>query len=538
MSSVKAKDSFLKGAFILGMAGILVKVMGAFFRIPLGNLIGAEGMAYYQAAYPVYTLFLTLATAGFPTALAKLVSEKNAIGDHKGAHKIFKVSYTVLFMTGILAFLVFFFGADYIVNNIMNNPGAKSAMLAIAPALIFVPLMSSYRGYFQGNRDMNKIAISQIAEQFFRVILGIGLAYFLMEGYGPELGAAGAIMGATIGAVASILYLIFAYIKGSKQRKIDIKNSKHFRDESVMTVLKKLLVVAIPITIGASVMPLVNMIDNVIVIDRLMVAGYTHTQALKMFGQLTGMAMSIVNLPSVITVAMSMSLVPAISEAFALGNKVKARKDTKSAIKVTLLIVLPCAFGMASLATPIMQLLYPKEPTIVGTILLFLTPCVVFLGLIQSMNGILQGMGKPMVPVIALAIGMVFKVVLSYTLTGIPSINIFGSAVGTLAAYGVASLIEFLYIKKHLNMKFSKKEFIIKPLLTVTTMFVVVKICYALTFKVLASNAISTLLSIMIGGIVYVVVLLAIGGMRKEEILMMPKGEKIYRMLKKLKLMS
>ena len=171
MSSVKAKDSFLKGAFILGMAGILVKVMGAFFRIPLGNLIGAEGMAYYQAAYPVYTLFLTLATAGFPTALAKLVSEKNAIGDHKGAHKIFKVSYTVLFMTGILAFLVFFFGADYIVNNIMNNPGAKSAMLAIAPALIFVPLMSSYRGYFQGNRDMNKIAISQIAEQFFRVIL-------------------------------------------------------------------------------------------------------------------------------------------------------------------------------------------------------------------------------------------------------------------------------------------------------------------------------------------------------------------------------
>ena len=121
MSSVKAKDSFLKGAFILGMAGILVKVMGAFFRIPLGNLIGAEGMAYYQAAYPVYTLFLTLATAGFPTALAKLVSEKNAIGDHKGAHKIFKVSYTVLFMTGILAFLVFFFGADYIVNNIMNN---------------------------------------------------------------------------------------------------------------------------------------------------------------------------------------------------------------------------------------------------------------------------------------------------------------------------------------------------------------------------------------------------------------------------------
>ena len=537
MSSVKAKGSFLKGAFILGMAGILVKVMGAFFRIPLGNLIGAEGMAYYQAAYPVYTLFLTLATAGFPTALAKLVSEKNAIGDHKGAHKIFKVSYTVLFMTGILAFLVFFFGADYIVNNIMNNPGAKSAMLAIAPALIFVPLMSSYRGYFQGNRDMNKIAISQIAEQFFRVILGIGLAYFLMEGYGPELGAAGAIMGATIGAVASILYLIFAYIKGSKQRKIDIKNSKHFRDESVMTVLKKLLVVAIPITIGASVMPLVNMIDNVIVIDRLMVAGYTHTQALNMFGQLTGMAMSIVNLPSVITVAMSMSLVPAISEAFALGNKVKARKDTKSAIKVTLLIVLPCAFGMASLATPIMQLLYPKEPTIVGTILLFLTPCVVFLGLIQSMNGILQGMGKPMIPVIALVVGMISKIVISYTLTAIPSINVLGSAIGTVSAYLIAVLIELACIKKAMGVKFPIKEFVIKPLITVITMFVAVKLSYAFIAGIIGGK-LATLVSIAIGGIVYGLVLIGIGGIKKEEILTMPKGNKIYTLLRKLKLMK
>ena len=181
MSNNNKKDSFLKGALILGVAGIVVKIIGAFFRIPLGNLIGEEGMGYYQAAYPVYTLFLTLATAGFPTALAKLVSEKNAIGDYKGAHKIFKVSYTVLFITGILAFCIFFFGAEYIVNNIMKNPGAYNAMLAIAPALIFVPLMSSYRGYFQGRKEMSKIAISQISEQLFRVVLGIGLASYLMN---------------------------------------------------------------------------------------------------------------------------------------------------------------------------------------------------------------------------------------------------------------------------------------------------------------------------------------------------------------------
>ncbi|MBO3444066.1 polysaccharide biosynthesis protein [Clostridium sp. CCUG 7971] len=536
MNNNKNKDSFLKGAFILGAAGIIVKIIGAFFRIPLGNLIEEEGMGYYQAAYPVYTLFLTLATAGFPTALAKLVSEKSAIGDYKGAHKIFKVSYTILFMTGLIAFAIFFFGANYIVNNIIKNPGAYYAMIAISPALLFVPVMSSYRGYFQGRKEMTKIAVSQIAEQFFRVALGLGLAYYLMNSNGPELGAAGAITGATIGAIVSIIYLILAYLREGKQRKAEIKASKHFKDESVSRILKKILVVAIPITIGASVMPLVNMVDIVIVIRRLAVAGFTVDQANAMFGQLTGFAMAIINLPSVITIAMSMSLVPAISESYAVGNKAKAKKDIKSAIKVTSLMVLPAAFGIAALASPIMRLLYPSQPPMVGTLLLVLTPCVVFLGLMQTMNGILQGMGKPMVPVIALGVGMLFKIVISYTLTAIPEINVFGSALGTVSAYLIAVLIELSYIKKSTHIKFSPNEFVIKPLITVITMFVVVKLGYGLLSGIIGGK-LATVIAIAIGAVVYGLVLLFIGGIKKEEVLTMPKGNKIYKLLKKLNLM-
>lgn len=535
MNNNKNKDSFLKGALILGMAGIIVKIMGAFFRIPLGNLIGAKGMGYYQAVYPVYTLFLTLATAGFPTALAKLVSEKNAIGDYKGVHKIFKISYTVLFITGLVAFCIFFFGAKYIVQS-MHNPDAYYAMLAIAPALLFVPMMSSYRGYFQGKKEMTKIAISQISEQFFRVILGLGLSYFLMSKYGPELGAAGAIAGATVGSIASTIYLVTIYIGERKQRKAEKKASQHFKDETVGRILKKLLVVAIPITIGASVMPLVGMIDSMIVIRRLTEAGFTSDQALSMFGQLTGMAMAIINLPSVITIAMSMSLVPSISESYAVGNKAKARKDTKSAIKVTLLMVLPAAFGIASLATPIMSLLYPNEPSTVGTILFVLTPCVVFLGLMQTMNGVLQGMGKPMIPVIALSIGMVFKIIISYTLTGIPEINVFGSALGTVTAYLVAAFIEIVYVKKAMNIRFSPKEFIIKPLISVITMFIAVKLSYALFAGIIGSK-IATVVAICVGAAVYGLVIIFIGGIRRDEVLTMPKGEKIYKLLKKFNLM-
>lgn len=541
MNNTRGRDSFLKGALILGLAGIIVKIIGAFFRIPLGNLIGAEGMGYYQAAYPVYTLFLTLATAGFPTALAKLVSEKMAIGDYRGAHKVFKISYTVLALTGFIAFCVFFFGADFIVNDIMENPGAKYAMIAISPALLFVPVMSSYRGYFQGRREMTHIAISQISEQLFRVALGITLAYLLMNKLGPnpgpEQGAAGAIMGATIGAIASIIYLIIAYLAKLKTIKREIKLSKKFKEESIARVLKKLLVVAVPITIGASVMPLVNMIDNVVVIRRLMEAGFTQTQANIMFGQLTGMAMAIINLPAVITVAMSMSLVPAISQAYAVGNRVKVIKETKSAIKITLMIVLPAAFGIAALAHPIMKLLYPSQPSMVGTILLVLTPCVVFLGLIQSLNGILQGMGKPMVPVICLAIGMIFKVIISYTLTAIPQINVIGSALGTVTAYFVAATLELMYIKKAMRMNLSKKQIFIKPLIIVITMFIAVKLSFGLMIGILG-NTLSTILAIVIGAGVYLVATFTLGGIKKEELLNMPKGDKVYKVLRKLKLMK
>ena len=541
MSNNTSRESFLKGALILSLAGVIVKIMGAFFRIPLSNLIGSIGMGYYQVVYPIYTLFLTLAVAGFPTALAKLVSEQRAVGDFKGANKTFRISYTVLFITGLISFSIFFFGAEFISTVILKNSGAYAAMVAISPALLFVPLMSSYRGYFQGRRDMTKIAVSQVIEQFFRVSLGLFLGYMLMKSYGPEMGAAGGVLGAAIGGFASAAFLIYIYLRNTKERKAEIAYSSHIKTESTGTILKKLLYVAIPITIGACVMPLVNMVDSVIVVRRLQVAGFDIDMANSLLGQLSGMAIPIVNLPVVIDQAIGMSLVPSISEAYALNQINRARKEAKTGLKTILLVVLPCTFGLAALATPIMSLLFPSieatGPASLGTLLFVVAPSAIFLGLVYAQNEILQGMGKPMVPVMALLVGMLFKVVISYTLTGIASVNIIGSGIGTLSAYAVASIIEFIYIKKHMQLKLSPKEFIIKPLLTVITMFVVVKLSYGVTVGFLG-NALATLISISIGGIVYGLVLLGIGGITKEELMSMPKGEKIYSILRKFKLMK
>lgn len=536
MGTQNKTNTFIKGTLILGAAGVIIKILGAAFRIPLGYFIGSEGMGYYQTAYPVYALFLTLATAGFPTAIAKLVSEQVALGNHRGANDIFKVTHLMLFLTGLITFIFLFFGAEYIVGDIQHNPDAISAMYAIAPALLIVPSMSAYRGYYQGYQNMSKIALSQIIEQVFRVFLGLGIALFLMGKFGPKLGAAGGISGATLGSFASFLYLMFMYLRDTKNRKELLDSSEGYVKQTTKTIIKKIVKVVIPISIGACIMPLVNVIDTVIVIARLEVAGFSKMAANALLGQLTGMCMPIVVMPMIFATAIGMSLVPAISESYTLNKLDDARKNAKIAFKITMLLLLPCAFGLAAIAGPVMGLLFPKEShVILGSILFTLTPACVFLGLLSTFNGILQGMGKPMIPVYALLSGIVGKIIISYTLTAIPSINILGSAIGTVVAYLIAVIFEYIYVKKALDIKFDIMDYFIKPILTVIIMFIAVKaVDYGLVLFI--GPKLSTLISIAVGGLVYVLVIIGIGGITQTEILAMPKGDKILAKLKAVKL--
>lgn len=537
MSSNK-KNTFLMSTIILGVAGIIIKILGAVFRIPLGNMIGEDGMGYYQASYSVFALFLTLATAGFPTAISKLVSEQVAIGNHKGANEIFKITHVMLLVTGVVMFTILFFGSGFIVNEVQHNPNSIYAMKAIAPALLIVPSMSAYRGYYQGYQQMTRIAVSQVIEQLFRAILGLILAYILMSKFGPKLGAAGGISGATIGALSSFLFLVFIYVKDSKKRNKMIKESVGYVKQETSTIIKKIIMTIIPISIGACMMPLVSVVDTIIVISRLKAGGYSYLAANALFGQLTGMAMSIIVMPMIFTTAIGISLVPAISTSFALKKYKEARHNAKLAFKITMLLVLPCAFGLAALAEPIMHLLYPKQPSeVIGLMLFALTPGCVFLGLLYTFNGVLQGIGKPMIPVFALLAGIFVKIIVSYILIPMPQFNILGSIIGTVLSYSIAAVIEYIYIKKHLGMRLNIMEYFIKPIITVMVMFVFAKLSYIVFSKVLGGN-IATLLAIIVGGISYIIVLFMIGGINKSEILSMPKGHKIVGILQKLRLIK
>jgi stage V sporulation protein B len=528
------KHSLLKGALILSVAGVIVKIIGAIYRIPLANIIMSEGMGYYQTAYPIYIFLLTISTTGIPTAISKLVSERIALGDMREAHRVFKVSFVALFTIGILSSVALFGGAKVLVE-LLGNSNAYYAMLAVAPALFFVPLMSAFRGYFQGMQNMLPTALSQIFEQLGRVIIGFALAIMLLP-RGLEYAAAGASFGATSGAIAGVIVIYIIYLLNRRKIIAEVGNSPTVVHHSAGRILYHLFAIAIPITVGASVIPLMNMIDLGIVMRRLQFAGFSAEEANSLYGQLTGMAATLVNFPQVITVALAASLVPAISESAVRDDAAGVRRKAVVGLKAGIMIGLPAAIGLSVLAKPIMLMLYPKEPE-VWRVLKVLGFGVLFLAVVQTATGILQGLGKPMLPVKNLLVGSAFKLVVSYILTGIVWINIRGAALGTVVGYMVAGMLNYRDVKKETGIKLGIFGFLIKPIISVIGMAVGVTITYGWIIRITGSNTISTLLSVIAGAIIYGILLLVLGGITYQELSMIPGGKRLSRLLKKLGLL-
>ncbi len=532
-------NSFIKGAAILGIAGIIVKILGAIYRIPLGNIIKPEGMGYYQTAYPFYQLLLTISTSGAPVAIAKLVSENSALGDYKSAYRVFKVALAGLFIAGVLTSMFVFINAESIVAS-SGNPNAYYSLIALVPALFFVPIMAAFRGYFQGRQNMVPTAISQISEQFFRVVLGLIITYLLLD-YGIPIAAGGASFGGSIGAIAGTLAVYVIFLSRKKTLNDEMKNSLVEREYPASKIAKDLLRIAIPITIGSAIAPIMDSIDAGMVIRRLQTINYSQAEANELYGQLKGYAQTLINLPQVFSISIAMSLVPAISSAKARKQKKEIISLVNSGTRMTLLIGLPCAFGLFVLARPIIQLLYfnntPETITSIGEILQYLSFGVIFLTLVQALTSMLQGLGKPLIPVVNLLIGAVVKVGLTYTLTVIPSINVKGAAISTVAAYAIASILDSISLSMLMRMRLNYLDTIIKPLISSIGMAIIVRISYVFLYEILGSN-LATLFSIMIGVVVYVILLIITGTITKEDLALLPKGDKLSKKIDKYNLMK
>lgn len=527
------KNSFLKGAAILGIAGIIAKILSAFYRIPLANFMGTEGIGYYQTAYPLYTFLVAVSTAGFPIAISKLISDRIALNDYRGAHRVFKISFWGFLTAGLCTSVLLGLLAKPIVNVIGNENGYY-ALIGLAPALFLVPIMSAFRGYFQGHQNMIPTAVSQVVEQIFRVGVGLPLAYSLLSSGLPE-SAGGASLGESAGAIAGMIIVIALYIKDSKKRSLEIESSELHEEESVKTIVRRILGIAVPITVGAAMVPIISNIDTFMIMRRLGDIGYTEKASSALFGQLTGNAQTIINFPQVISMSLAMSLVPAISEAMAQKRYGDMKDATRSGIRMTMLIGLPAAIGIMVLSTPIMKLLYfnntLEEQLGAGAVLQILSVSLIFLTVVQTLTAILQGLGRPTVAVRNLAAAVVVKAATTYVLTGIPALNIKGAAISTVLTFLTAAILDFIAVKRLTQADFKSFSTFIKPAICSAIMGVAAYFFYGLSSGIIGEK-IATVVSIAIGGLVYAATLVITRTIAREDFMLFPKGEKIADKLK------
>ena len=531
------KKTFLKGAAILGIAGLIVQIMGAVFRIPLANIIGPTGMGYYQTAYPIYVFLLIFSTNGAPAAISKMTSERIAVGHFRDAHNVFKKSFSLMALLGSIAFLCIFLGAEKIVN-LVGDPGAVLTMKTIAPALLLVPIMSVYRGYFQGMQDMMPTALSQLAEQGVRVIVGLSLAILLVR-RSLEQAAAGATLGTSVGPIAGLAVLALIYGIRRKNVLKGLERDEKTDKESSMRIIKELLFISVPITIGVSILPIMNLADLILVMKRLEGAGFNIEDANMMYGQLTGMAGPIINIPMALALSMALSMVPAIAAAKASKDSVFLEKNIKLGFRTAMIVGVPCSFGLIILAKPIMMLLYPLEMESAAAAsgsLAYMAMGVIFLCVAQTMAGALQGLGRPGLAASLLGIAFLVKFISNYILTSIPSLNIEGAALASALGFLTAGLLNFIAVKNITSINFDRIESIFKPLLAGLIMFIIAGISYRILMNYLG-NSLATLLAIVLAAFVYTGVLIKSKAIREEEISSLPKGAKLSRLLKKIKLL-
>ena len=436
------KQHFLHGAAILGAAGIVSKLLGAIYRIPFARMVGGEGMGIYQMAYPIYTLALALSTSGLPTALAIMIAEKAARNEHAAAKKIFRVTFIILAVLGALMSLAILKLAPFLAVNVFHNPSAFLAIRAVAPAIFLSTVVSCWRGYFQGYQNMVPTAVSQVSEQIIRVITVLVLAFYLMP-YGVAHAAAGAAFGAVTGGITAVVVLgcfaAFSSFSGGNTKELPPSTK----------IIKQLFQLGVPVSLAGLIMPIVQGIDAVIIPGQLLVAGYSTTEAADLYGQLTGMAMTLVNLPVMFTVALGAGIVPAVSESVALKNLTNARVTISQAFTAMFVISLPSAIGLYILAEPICKLLYNIPQA--GLILKATAPIVIAIGLYQVTASILQGMGKMMTTMINLGLGCLFKIIFTYLLVASPLMGISGAAYSTAGGFLIAGMLNLIFLAQELG---------------------------------------------------------------------------------------
>lgn len=536
----KKANSFMKNVAILIFAQLLIKILGLVYKLVITNIpgFGDTGLGYYSAGYQIYALLLTISSIGIPSVISKLVSERIAIGDTKGANRIFKVAFKFFTTIGFILSIGLFLGADIIANNILNVPDVAYVMRVLSPAIGFVAMSAVLRGYFSGQQNMKPTSVSQTLEQFLNCVLSITFVYACI-GKDTYIMAAAGNLSTTCAIIITFVYLLMYF----KKNKLDTSNSivSPEKKKSNKELLKIILGISIPITVSSLISVISGVIDTATVSNCMQIA-YSEAESSK--EALEQIAMSatgilskidtLVSFPLAINLAFSTALTPAISEALAKRDKKTASRRLSFSFFASLIIILPCALGFIMLSEPILKMLYPTASEGAG-VFKIASVSMILTALSQTLIGGLYGVNQSKIPAIAAGIGAVIKFILNMILISNPNIGIYGASISSFVYQVILLFICYNVMNRYVNMRIKFKTHILKPFISALGMGLVVFLGYRL-FSSFLGNTMSTIISIVLGAISYCTLILFTKTLTKEDIMMIPYGTKIYDILVRMKI--
>ena len=576
-------NTFFGGAAILAMGILVVKVIGLFYKIPLVNIIGSEGSADFNNAYNIYSVLLTISTAGLPVAVSKMVSEANALGRQNQVHKVFRLSLAAFLTLGVVSFLIMYFGSEQLAG-MMHDSLAAAGIRALAPAVICVGCLSAFRGYAQGHGNMTPTAVSQILEALCKLVIGLGLAYWLVRAGQPShVAAAGAITGVTVGTILALAYMIFNFVSTRMREEKDTQDAP----DSARRILSTLMKIAIPITISSSMVGIVTVIDSALVQGQIQkvlisdpdswalyqqVVDFAPLEAARdawqqavssgaaaeavsqlygavelaaenisrsLYGNYSG-ALTIYNLPLSLMAAITASVIAAVSAALARRDRRGAARITGSALRITALLAFPMGVGLFVLGTPIIRLIFPElDASVAGPLLSTLGIASIFVCLMLVCNSVLQAHGFINLPVVIMALGGVVKIVTNYNLVAVPTIGISGAPVGNVLCFGLCMVLDLVVIARVIHGRPDYLPLLAKPAAAAGVMGLGAWAVYGLLSKLLSyeevtqagetiqtlgktGNGIAVMGAILIAVIIYAVLVVALRAISREDLSLMP----------------
>lgn len=530
MAQKKQKEgsSFFGGAAILAAGILMVKIIGIIYKVPLVGLLG-DGYTDFGIAFNVFNVLLMVSTAGVPVAISKMVSEARAKGQRKQIHKIFRVSFLFFFAVGAFCSALMFFGADQFAA-LMNDTKAATCMRALAPSVMLVSGLAACRGYAQGHLHMTPSSISQIMESFFKLMIGLPLAWYLIHvlKQPDHIGAAGAIVGVTVSELIALIYMI---VEHRRFCPLEPKGTSKETLPSIQ-ILKNCLALAVPITLTSASTSIITLIDNALVMNRLQFAGLMLNEdgARKLMSNYTGVQ-TIYQIPPALMVAITASVIPAVTTCFTKKDKKGASRIVGSALKMSALIAFPSGVGMLVLGTPIVKLMFKGlDPNTAGPILSILGIANIFVCLMLVCNSILQSHGVLNLPIFTMLTGGITMVLFDFFMVGTTTYNIFGSPIGTVICYAITCSLNLFIVYRIVpgcpNFLTLFGKISVASILMGGGVWAV----YGLTVSFLG-NALALVLSVLVGMVLFVVLTAMLKVLNKDDLSLMPKGDKIGRIL-------